>query len=239
MTVVPLRPTENPPLGYEYLDGELIPALDAARRRATDRPTPDPVRIAQGLALAKATLELAQTRRHLRTTRRAFAVAIAAAILAWFAGPSMARAALPTDVAGGRAAAISVTRIGPCGSGGVVVGDGCSTRSAEGLGYGQGMAGGTNSQDIGDLRGWIIFPRPVDTVWFTVQDAHDQLYTKTFKIAIGGHRYEIAKRQANGAQTTFMVRLGRAVRKTSLRMLNIGPNGKARTNDGFSFRACW
>lgn len=81
MTVVPLRPTQNPPLGFEYLDGELIPALDAASRRAADRPAPDPVRIAQGLELAKATLELAQTRRHLRMLLGAVAVAIAAVIL--------------------------------------------------------------------------------------------------------------------------------------------------------------
>lgn len=79
--VVPLRPTENPALGYEYLDGELIPALDAARRRATDQPTLDPVRIAMGLALSQATFELAQTRRHLRMLLGTVAVAIAAVIL--------------------------------------------------------------------------------------------------------------------------------------------------------------
>ena len=95
MTVVPLRPTQNPPLGFEYLDGELIPALDAARRRDADRPTPDPVRVAMGLALAQATLELAQARSRLRMIRRAVALTIAAAILAWLVAPTPARAEMP------------------------------------------------------------------------------------------------------------------------------------------------
>lgn len=246
MTVVRLHP--NPPYGYEYLDGTMVPALEAANRRGVPaaspetrapeaRPRPDPARVALGLAEARAQFELAGLRRDLRRARWIAAAAVAAAALSWLAP---ARAATPTETAAisGR---IEVQRQGPCGSGGVVVGDGCATRPADGLGYGQGMTGGTNSQDIADLKGWIVFDRPVNTVWFTVQDAHDQIFTRTFKVAVGGHRYEIAKRQANGAQTTFLVRLARASARVSLRMINFGWSGPVR-NDGHSSRAsgaCW
>lgn len=243
MTVVRLHP--NPPYGYEYLDGTMVPALEAANRRGVPvartpetRPRPDPARVAEGLAAAQAQFELAGLRRKLRHARWIAAAAVAAAALSWLAP---ARAATPTETAAiqGR---IEVQRQGACGSGGVVVGDGCATRPADGLGFGQGMEGGTNSQDIADLKGWIVFDRPVNAVWFTVQDAHDQIYTRTFKVAIGGHRYEIARRQANGAQTTFLVRLGRATQRVSLRLLNLGWGDGPVSNDGHSSRAsgaCW
>lgn len=236
MIVVTLRPAQNPPLGYEYQDGALVPALEAARRRAADRPGFEPIRIALGLALAQATVEIAQLRRRLRTARRVVVLTIAVAIVALVAALTPARAATPTASAA-VSARISVERIGACGSGGVVVGDGCSTRPADGLGYGQGMVGGVNSQDIADLKGWLTFPTPVTTVWFTVQDAFDQIYTTDFKVAIGGHRYEITRRQANGARKTFLVRLGRAASHVAIRIRNLGAGGRPTSNDGYSFRA--
>lgn len=95
---------------------------------------------------------------------------------------------------------IELVRTGACGSGGAVVGDGCSPVRVDGqpalAAFGQELAGGWNSQDTDAATLWIGGLSGAQTLTLSFMDLHD-LARSFARVEVGGAAW-IFGRGGNG-----------------------------------------
>lgn len=167
--------------------------------------------------------------------------AICLALIIGFVGATAASSATITEAQASGAGWRSIDtnpadfiRTGRCGSGGAVVGDGCAPIAADDLAplirYGQNAPGGVNSQDTRGVLWTITAPQAFKAVSFDLQDFRD-LKRSNGRITVSGDDFGTVRvgRGQNAETRSFVVQLGAAVRRVSLRIFT----GR---NDGFTVK---
>lgn len=122
------------------------------------------------------------------------------------------------------------TRLGSCGSGGVVIGDGCSpirsTGQPELTLYGQDALGGVNSQDTNRLKWTVQSDTAFTALKFDVRDFRD-LRRSHGTITVGGQKVSFDRASSSGETNTVVFRFRQAVKRAVVRF-------STRLNDGFT-----
>lgn len=158
--------------------------------------------------------------------------AAVAALLALVATQAFAATPIGTELSGGagwRDSAFTLVPTGRCGSGGVVRGDGCRAIAADGLGFGQDMPGGLNSQDGDAFTFTVAAPDGFSHLWISARDAADQARS-SWVLDLEGATAELLGRQRNGSHFGWLFQLDQLV-------TSISGSIRTRLNDGFSLRA--
>jgi hypothetical protein len=135
------------------------------------------------------------------------------------------------------------TRVGPCGGGLSVTGDGCAaTLNASDTLWGR-YAGEIDSQDATQL--WnLSFAQPRSVIQFSVSDMMDMYWSQAFRItahdtSAADAVWEETQRQQGGTIRYFQVVLDEAAQAVSILFEHVGIQPRfAASNDGFGIGVC-
>jgi hypothetical protein len=136
------------------------------------------------------------------------------------------------------------TRVGPCGGGLSVSGDGCSAIPVGALQQTYGRyAGEIDSQDASQL--WnLSFAQPRSVFQFSVSDMMDMSWSQSFRMTAHDTSavdavWEETQRQQGGTIRYFQVVLDQAAQAVSMLFEHIGIQpGKPFSGDGFGVGVC-
>jgi hypothetical protein len=131
------------------------------------------------------------------------------------------------------------TRVGACGGGASVTGDGCGVTTLDANTRWGRYAGEIDSQDANQL--WSLsFAQPRDRLQFSVSDMMDMPWSQSFSITSTADAvWTESQRQPSGTIRYFELALDKATTAVSILFQHAGLEpGKAFSGDGFGVGAC-